>query len=146
MESSGPDGALRLAQLPQCLRLGKRRHGQPALGGERWHTSTSITGASITGASTGMVARLHHLLLVSLILMRTLRQDYAKYARDEDDLDGTDRGTSGHGVRSCIQFMHSCHALLHSNGVNGLLCGRGYEYVYYSISVLTVMTTLCLPR
>ena len=30
--------------------------------------------------------------LVSLILMRTLRQDYAKYARDEDDLDGTDRG------------------------------------------------------
>ena len=30
--------------------------------------------------------------LVSLILMRTLRQDYAKYARDDDDLDGTDRG------------------------------------------------------
>ena len=49
--------------------------------------------------------------LVSLILMRTLRQDYAKYARDEDDLDGTDRGTSGHAARSCIlQIMQSGHA------------------------------------
>jgi len=42
--------------------------------------------------------------LVSLILLRTLRNDYARYTRDEDDLEGLDRVGEDSGwkqVRDC---------------------------------------------
>jgi hypothetical protein len=43
--------------------------------------------------------------LVSLILLRTLRNDYARYTRDDDDLEGLDRVGEDSGwkqVRNCL--------------------------------------------
>jgi hypothetical protein len=57
--------------------------------------------------------------LVSMILMRTLRNDYAKYAREEDDLETLVR------IRSSNSFRKSWHTVLMyhvlSNPVSWLL-------------------------
>jgi hypothetical protein len=42
--------------------------------------------------------------LVSMILMRTLRNDYAKYAREEDDLDALERDVSEVGLYKGLGF------------------------------------------
>lgn len=45
--------------------------------------------------------------LVSMILMRTLRNDYAKYAREEDDLETLVRARLGAGSCSRVCPVHT---------------------------------------
>ena len=71
--------------------------------------------------------------LVALILLRTLKKDYAKYTRDEDDLDGSSAMADDSGwkqVHSDV-FRKPRHLMLFS-----ALTGTGYQMIVLVTSVI----------
>ena len=66
--------------------------------------------------------------LVALILLRTLRNDYAKYMRDEDDLDTTERGV---GEEAGWKQVHGDVFRKPSNIlIFTVLIGSGYQIIF----------------
>ena len=66
--------------------------------------------------------------LVALILLRTLRNDYAKYMRDEDDLDTTERGVGEEAGWKQVHgdvFRKPNHILLFT-----VFIGAGYQIIF----------------
>lgn len=84
--------------------------------------------------------------LVALILMRTLRNDYAKYMRDEEDLDDSEKGM---GDESGWKLVHGdVFRRPHLLTVYAAVIGTGYQLIalIFAVILIALMGSLYVDR